>query len=121
VLKWPHGVSSQTGGFFEPSGFVAADSVGGRIAGAARLAALAQRVNRELLVEITRTVLADLRGRITGGGAAAVIALDSSALEERITSMVETGAGFLASASDQCNGSDIAHESGKGAAERRGG
>src|SRR5712672_2874297 len=50
---------------------------------------LAQRVNRELLVEITRTVLADLRGRITGEGAAAVIALDSSALEERITSMVE--------------------------------
>src|SRR5712672_2149280 len=54
-----------------------------------RLAALAQRVNRELLVEITRTVLADLRRRITGEGAAAVIALDSSALEERITSMVE--------------------------------
>jgi len=54
-----------------------------------RLAALAQRVNRELLVEITRTVLADLRGRITGEGAAAVIALDSSVLEERITSMVE--------------------------------
>jgi len=54
-----------------------------------RLAALAQRVNRELLVEITRTVLADLRGRITGEGAAAVIALDPSALEERITSMVE--------------------------------
>src|SRR5712672_2887841 len=54
-----------------------------------RLAALAQRVNRELLVEITRTVLADLRERITGEGAAAVIALDSSALEERITSMVE--------------------------------
>src|SRR5438270_9337396 len=54
-----------------------------------RLAALAQRVNRELLVEITRTVLADLRGRITGEGATAVIALDSSALEERITSMVE--------------------------------
>jgi len=53
-----------------------------------RLAVLAQRVNRELLVEITRTVLADLRGRITGEGAAA-IALDSLALEERITSMVE--------------------------------
>src|SRR5258708_38388281 len=53
-----------------------------------RLALLAQRVSRELLVEITRTVLADLRGRITGEGAAAGIALDSSALEERITSMV---------------------------------
>src|SRR5712671_5522262 len=35
VLKWPHGVSSQTGGFFGPGGFVTADSVGGRIAGAA--------------------------------------------------------------------------------------
>jgi L-seryl-tRNA(Ser) seleniumtransferase len=52
-----------------------------------RLAALAQRVDRELLVEITRTVLADLRGRITGAGTA--VALDSFALEERITSMVE--------------------------------
>src|SRR6266481_3831132 len=54
-----------------------------------RLAALAQRVNRELLVEITRTVLADLRGRIAGEGTAATIAIDSLALEERITSMVE--------------------------------
>src|SRR5258707_3313252 len=48
-----------------------------------RLAALKQRVDRELLVEITRTVLADLRGRIAGEGTAAVTALDSSALEER--------------------------------------
>src|SRR6267143_447528 len=54
-----------------------------------RLAALAQRVDRELLVEVTRTVLADLRGRITGEGAAEAMALDSSALEERIASMVE--------------------------------
>lgn len=54
-----------------------------------RLAALTQRVKRELLVEITRTVLADLRGRITGEGSATVVALDSSALEERIASMVE--------------------------------
>jgi L-seryl-tRNA(Ser) seleniumtransferase len=54
-----------------------------------RLAALIERVDRELLVEITRTVLADLRGRITGEGTATAIALDSSALEERIASMVE--------------------------------
>jgi L-seryl-tRNA(Ser) seleniumtransferase len=54
-----------------------------------RLAALTQRVDRELLVEITRTVLADLRGRITGEGTGAVMALDSTALEERIASMVE--------------------------------
>src|SRR5713101_3922079 len=54
-----------------------------------RLAALAQRVNRELLVEITRTVLAGLRGRITGAETSTAIALDSFALEERITSMVE--------------------------------
>src|SRR5689334_10659030 len=53
-----------------------------------RLAVLARRVDRELLVEITRTVLAEVRGRITGEGAAA-IALDSSALQERIASMVE--------------------------------
>jgi L-seryl-tRNA(Ser) seleniumtransferase len=54
-----------------------------------RLAALAQRVDRALLVEMARTVLADLRGRITGEGTAAVTALDSTALEERIASMVE--------------------------------
>jgi L-seryl-tRNA(Ser) seleniumtransferase len=54
-----------------------------------RLASLAQRVDREVLVEITRTVLADLRGRITGEGTAAVMALDASALEERVASMVE--------------------------------
>ena len=53
-----------------------------------RLAALAQRVDRELLVEVTRTVLADLRGRISGEGAARV-ALDSVSLEERIASLVE--------------------------------
>jgi len=53
-----------------------------------RLAALAGRVDRDLLVEITRTVLAEVRGRITGEGAA-VVALDSSVLEERIASMVE--------------------------------
>ena len=54
-----------------------------------RLASLAQRVDRELLVEITRTVLADLRERITGEGKAVVITVDSSVLEERIASMVE--------------------------------
>src|SRR5712664_1268012 len=52
-----------------------------------RLAALVQGVDRKLLVEVTRTVLADLRGRITGEGTA--VALDSSAREERIASMVE--------------------------------
>jgi len=53
-----------------------------------RLAALAQRVDRELLVEVTRSVLADLRGRIAGEGTARV-ALDSSSLEECIASLVE--------------------------------
>jgi len=53
-----------------------------------RLAGLARRIDRELLVEITRTVLTQVRGRITGEGAA-VIALDSSSLEQRIASMVE--------------------------------
>ena len=57
--------------------------------GQPRLAALAQRVDRELVVEIARTVLADLRARITGDGAATVVPLDSAALQERIASMVE--------------------------------
>src|SRR5229473_8210584 len=57
--------------------------------GQPRLAALAQRVDRELLVEITRAVLADLRQRISGDGATAVLALDTASLEERIASLVE--------------------------------
>ena len=57
--------------------------------GQPRLAALAQRVDRELLVEITRAVLADLRQRISGEGATAVLALEASSLEERIASLVE--------------------------------
>ena len=57
--------------------------------GQPRLTALAQRVDRELLVEITRAVLADLRQRISGEGATAVLALEASSLEERIASLVE--------------------------------
>ena len=53
-----------------------------------RLATLARRVDRELLVEITRSVLADLRGRIAGEGTARVT-LDSPSLEECIASLVE--------------------------------
>jgi L-seryl-tRNA(Ser) seleniumtransferase len=54
-----------------------------------RLAALTQRVDRDVVVEIARTVLAEVRERITGEGTAAVIAVDTSKLEERIASMVE--------------------------------
>lgn len=54
-----------------------------------RLTALLQRVDRDVIVEIARTVLADIRARITGAGPAEVIALDSSALEERVAFMVE--------------------------------
>ena len=60
-----------------------------------RLAALAQRVDRNLVVEIARTVLADLRARIAGETAAAVLAeisalaSDPASLEARITSLVE--------------------------------
>ena len=59
-----------------------------------RLASLVQRVNRDLLVEITRTVLGELRARIAGATAATLpaelaIASDSASLEQRITSIVE--------------------------------
>jgi L-seryl-tRNA(Ser) seleniumtransferase len=58
-----------------------------------RIASLAQRVDRTLLVEITRTVLAELRARIAGSPAFApqpAIASDSASLEQRIVSLVET-------------------------------
>src|SRR5215467_11693007 len=60
-----------------------------------RLGALARRVDRNLVVEIARTVLADLRARIAGEAATAVLAeisalaSDPAALEARITSLVE--------------------------------
>jgi L-seryl-tRNA(Ser) seleniumtransferase len=55
-----------------------------------RLASLAKRVDRDLLVEITRAVLTDLRGRITMGADFAIgVALDSASLQESIASMVE--------------------------------
>jgi L-seryl-tRNA(Ser) seleniumtransferase len=60
-----------------------------------RLAELAKRVDRNLVVEIARTVLADLRARITGQTASVVLAeisalaSDPAALEERINSLVE--------------------------------
>lgn len=60
-----------------------------------RLAELAKRVDRNLVVEVARTVLEDLRARITGQVATAIlaeisaVACDPASLEERITALVE--------------------------------
>jgi L-seryl-tRNA(Ser) seleniumtransferase len=55
-----------------------------------RLASLAKRVDRELLVEVTRAVLGDLRGRIAGeADVAAGVVLDPASLQDTIASMVE--------------------------------
>src|SRR6476646_7967890 len=60
-----------------------------------RLAALAGRVDRALVVEVTRTVLAELRSRITDQikftvlGEFARLAADPASLEEHISSAVE--------------------------------
>jgi L-seryl-tRNA(Ser) seleniumtransferase len=60
-----------------------------------RLAELAKRVDRKLVVEVTRTVLADLRARITGEIAPVILAeistlaSDPASLEKRITMLVE--------------------------------
>jgi len=60
-----------------------------------RLAELSKRVDRNLVVDVARTVLDDLRARITGQIATSVlveispVACDSAALEERITALVE--------------------------------
>src|SRR5213080_4635589 len=60
-----------------------------------RLAQLTKRVDRNLVVEVASTVLDDLRGRIIGQTATAIlaeispVACDRSALEERITTAVE--------------------------------
>jgi len=60
-----------------------------------KLASLTQRVDRSLVVEVARTVLDDLRARITGQVTTAVlaeispVACDPASLEERITTLVE--------------------------------
>src|SRR6266576_3437438 len=60
-----------------------------------RLAQLTKRVDRNLVVEVARTVLDDLHGRIIAQTATAIlaeispVAFDRSALEERITTLVE--------------------------------
>jgi L-seryl-tRNA(Ser) seleniumtransferase len=57
-----------------------------------RLAAMGTRVDRSVLVDVTRAVLADLRARITGQVQATVmtsLAVDPASLMERISEMVE--------------------------------
>ncbi|HEY2459229.1 MAG TPA: L-seryl-tRNA(Sec) selenium transferase [Candidatus Acidoferrum sp.] len=55
-----------------------------------RLAALSQRVDRTLLLEVTRAALADLRSQISGDSSpSAVIATDHSSIEAAIASTVE--------------------------------
>src|SRR5262249_50650246 len=60
-----------------------------------RLASLAKRVDRDLVVEVTRTVLGELRARISGEsrsailGEIAALAVDPTSLQERISSIVE--------------------------------
>jgi L-seryl-tRNA(Ser) seleniumtransferase len=54
-----------------------------------RLAGLAKRVDRNLLVEVTRAVLADLRAKIAGAPEVELMSLDAASLQERIASMVE--------------------------------
>jgi len=54
-----------------------------------RLAALSSRVERNLLLEVTRAALADLRARISGEAGFAAIALSSDCVEETISREVE--------------------------------
>jgi len=54
-----------------------------------RLAALSKRVDRNLVVEVARAVLADLRGRIAGDSNWNAVSLDSASVEEMISVLVE--------------------------------
>ncbi len=54
-----------------------------------RLAALSKRVDRNLVVEVARAVLADLRARIAGESNWTAISLDGASLEELISVQVE--------------------------------
>ena len=54
-----------------------------------RLAALSKRVDRNLVVEVARAVLADLRGRIAEDSNWTAISLDEASVEELISVQVE--------------------------------
>jgi len=54
-----------------------------------RLMALAKRVDRNLVVEVARAVLADLRGRIAEDANWTAISLDGASVEELISAQVE--------------------------------
>ncbi len=54
-----------------------------------RLAALSKRVDRNLVVEVARTVLADLRARIAGESNWTALGLNAAAVEELISTEVE--------------------------------
>src|SRR6202790_4776164 len=53
------------------------------------LASLAKRVDRNLLLEVTRAVLTDLRARIAGESQLTLTAFDPASLEKQITSLVK--------------------------------
>jgi L-seryl-tRNA(Ser) seleniumtransferase len=53
------------------------------------LSALAQRVDRDLLLEVTRAALADLRAKIASDSSTASVALDRASIEQRISAIVE--------------------------------
>jgi L-seryl-tRNA(Ser) seleniumtransferase len=54
-----------------------------------RLAALSKRVDRNLVVEVARAVLEDLRARIAGDSNWAAVSLDAASVEEMISAQVE--------------------------------
>jgi L-seryl-tRNA(Ser) seleniumtransferase len=54
-----------------------------------RLTALSKRVDRNLVVEVARAVLADLRARIAGDGNWTAVSLDAASVEELISLQVE--------------------------------
>lgn len=54
-----------------------------------RLAALSKRVDRNLIVEIARAVLADLRTRIAGDSNGMALSLNAASVEELISAAVE--------------------------------
>jgi len=54
-----------------------------------RLASLAKRVDRSVLVEVTRATLAELRAKIAGGQQVVLLSLGATSLEEHIGSAVE--------------------------------
>jgi len=89
VLKCSNGSTRKESGIGGAGGIAAADSVGGRIARSTATSCAFETHGPNLVVEVARAVLADLRARIAGDSNWTALGLSAASVEELISTEVE--------------------------------